>query len=354
MVAAHASADQLTLLDWNESPIGPPELAVERVMEAARRIHRYPRGLMEEVTDLAAAHFGVAPQEVLLTAGVDEAVDIALSLAERGWGVSPGFDGYEDRVRANGKIFQPIPLGPDWQPAGPPEPSLGQGDLVFLAQPGNPTGNLFPTSWVSEVGAAAEHLLIDETYQEFSSRPSVLGDGLAPGLLVYRSFSKAAGLAGIRLGCLIADRATIARLAPFRRFMPIDAVSLSAVAGLLEEPTFLDRLATYVRRARSELVEGLHGTGLFTEVRDTEANFVLASPRAEVASALAGQLARDQVLVKDCSVLGLPGWLRISTGSQEDQARLLTSLRSLTAASLTAIPQSGNRPAAMSQEGLLS
>ncbi|MGC4987356.1 pyridoxal phosphate-dependent aminotransferase [Streptomyces sp. DT193] len=352
MVAAHATADELALLDWNESPIGPPELAVKRVMDAASRIHRYPRGLMEEVTERAAAHFDVASDQVLLTAGVDEAIDIVLSLAARGWGVSPGFDGYEDRVRANGKTFHPISLGPDWQPSEPPDPSLGAGDIVFLAQPANPTGNLLSTSWLGAVRAAAAHVFIDETYQEFSSRPSVLRQGLPPGLLVYRSFSKAAGLAGIRLGCLIADADTIARLAPLRRFMPIDAVSLAAGVGLLEEPEFLDRLVRHVRAARTALVFGLRGSGLFDEVRDTEANFVLARPRVHVASALADRLAQDQVRIKDCAVLGLPGWLRISTGSEEDQARLFASLGRVTVTSPPA-PRAGNHPTATPEEGSL-
>jgi histidinol-phosphate aminotransferase len=347
LVAAHASADQLALLDWNESPIGPPALAVKRIVDAAERIHRYPRGLLEEVTELAATHFGVAPEQVLLTAGVDEAIDISLSLAARGWGIAPGFDGYQDRVRANGKPFYTVQLTPDWQPATSPE--LGPGDIIYLAQPGNPTGNVLPKPWVEAVRAAAEYVFIDETYQEFSAQPSVLDDGLPTGLLVYRSFSKAAGLAGIRLGCLLAEATTIARLTPMRRFMPIDAVSLHAAAGLLEEPEFLERLAVYVRAARSELCAGLRATGLFDEVRDTETNFVLARPRVG-AAALAARLERDGVRIKDCAVLGLPGWLRISTGSEGDQARLLASLGSPALASTPDSP-AGVRPAVTPEEG---
>ncbi|MGW4566103.1 pyridoxal phosphate-dependent aminotransferase [Streptomyces sp. NPDC004561] len=336
MVAAHPAADEEALLDWNESPIGPPPLAVRRVTENAHRLHRYPRGLTEEVTALAATHFGVAADQVLLTAGVDEAIDMTLSLADRAFGPRPGFDGYPDRAAANGKPFVPIPLGPDWQPAPGLDPSLGARDIVYLAQPGNPTGNLVPAEWLAAVRAAAGYVFVDETYQEFSSRPSVL-DGLGPdgpeeGLLVYRSFSKAAGLAGIRLGCLIASRATIARLEPLRRFMPIDAVSLHAGAGLLAGPEFLTELAAYVRAARTELCAVLRGSGLFAEVRDTETNFVLARPADRVGEALARRLDLDRVRVKDCSVIGLPGWLRISVGSRDDQARLARSLEHVAAA----------------------
>ena len=334
MVAAHAPADGEALLDWNESPIGPPTLAVKRVIDTAGRLHRYPRGLMEEVTELAAAHVGVAPDRILLTAGVDEAVDIALSLVERGWGTRPGFDGYEDRVLANGKRFHPIALGPDWQPASPPDPGLGEGDMVFLAQPGNPTGNLLPVAWIDAVRAKAQYVFIDETYHEFSTRPSVLrvardespGGAADKGLLVYRSFSKAAGLAGIRLGCLIGESTVIERLEPVRRFMPIDAVSLNAAAGLLEEPEFMVRLTAHVLEARTALCETLRASGLFEEVRETETNFVLAKPWEWASAPMSRQFERDLVRVKDCAAVSLPGWLRISVGSWDDQARLGASL----------------------------
>lgn len=322
MVAAHPSADGEALLDWNESPLGAPPRAVQRVREAADRLHRYPRGLMEEVTGLAAEHFGIPPERVLLTAGVDEAIDMTLSLAGRAWGVRPGFDGYPDRAAANGKPFHPIPLGADWLPAQPP--AAGPNDIVYLAQPGNPTGNLLPDGWIDAARARAGYVFIDETYQEFSSRPSVLARVVdpEPGFLVYRSFSKAAGLAGIRVGALIGHASVIARLAGLRRFMPIDAVSLHAAAGLLEDPAFLLRLSDYVRTQRAALIALLRGSGLFDDVLPSETNFVLAHTAPGTSAELADGLAQDLIRVKDCTMLGLPGWLRISVGSAEDHARL--------------------------------
>lgn len=327
MVAAHASGDREALLDWNESPIGPPPMAVKRVVEAAGRLHRYPRGLMETVTESAAAHLGVDPAQVLLTAGVDEAVDITLSLADRSWALRPGFDGYPDRAAALGKPFGAIELDERWQPPAPPA-GLGAGDIVYLAQPGNPIGLLLPQDWIDAL--SAEYVLIDETYLEFSSRPSALAGGLPPGRLVYRSFSKAAGLAGIRIGCLVGDAATIARLEPLRRFMPLDAVSLNAAVGLLEEPEFMVRLAGHVLAARPALCALLRDSGLFDEVVECETNFVLARPAPAQAAAIARECDRDLVRVKDCAVLGLPGWLRISVGSPDDQKRLADALGRVT------------------------
>lgn len=328
MVAAYYPADDDALLDWNECPVGPPPLAVKRVVDAADRLHRYPRGLTEEVTASAAGYFGVANEQLMLTSGVDEATDITLSLGAQAWGLQPGFDGYRDRAAAMAKPYQPIALGHDWQPAPPQGLGLGAEDIVYLAQPNNPTGNFLAAGWLDDVLAAGPYVFVDETYREFSSQRSLLEQlpRRSPKLLVYRSLSKAAGLAGIRLGCVIGDPATIARMYPLRRFMPIDAVSLNAALGLFEEPGFIKQVASYVRDARAALLAVLRASQVFDDVRESEANFVMAKPSAAARELLAGQFALDRVRVKDCGVLGLPGWLRISVGSADDQGRLAESL----------------------------
>jgi histidinol-phosphate aminotransferase len=311
------------LLDWNESPIGSSHRAVTRVIRGAGSLHLYPRGLLEEVTALTAGYLRVSPSEVLLTAGVDEAVDLALTLARRAWVVQPGFDGYAARAELSGKPLRTIRLGADWQPAAGPVPVLGADDMVFLAQPNNPTGNLFRPDWLADLGRAAPYVFLDETYQEFSSNRSVLDSaGAEPGRLVFRSFSKAMGLAGVRLGCLVTGARDMARLRPLQRFQPIDAVSLHAVAGTLQDPAFIRRLTSYVLLARPALVAILRASGLFSRVRDTEANFVLAEPRDGTAAAVLAGLDREGIRVKPCESIGLPGWMRISVGSAEAHRRL--------------------------------
>ena len=321
--AGPAAPSPDVLLDWNESPIGPSAMAVQRVVQAAPYLHRYPRGVVEEVSALTADYLGVSPDEVLLTAGVDEAVDLVLRMVRRVWVIRPGFDGFVDRAAAAGVPVSVIPLGPDWQPPPRPDPAIGGGNMVFLAQPNNPTGNLFAERWLAELRRAAPFVFLDETYLDFSTRRSVLAaTGREPGLLVFRSFSKALGLAGARLGCLVADAGTLAGLRPRQRFLPVDSISLHAVAGTLQDATYLERLTSYVLQARASLADMLRTCGLFGEVRDTEANFVLAMPSRDTAAAVQSGLLSERIRVKTCDVLGLPGWLRISVGSREDLLRL--------------------------------
>ncbi len=319
------------LLDWGESPIGTSEIAVQRVAAAAPQLHRYPRGLLQEVTARTADHLGVAEEQVLLVAGVDEAIDMALTQVARAWTVQPGFDGYLDRAAANGKPMELIPLDAGWQPSLESAAKPGKDDLVLVAQPNNPTGNLFDERWLTRIRQSAGYVFLDETYQEFSTRESLIPE-LAedPGLLVFRSYSKAMGLAGVRLGCLVANAQTIARFTPLRRFLPIDSISLHAVAGTLLDTAFIERLVGYVLEQRPALAALLRESGVFGEVRETEANFVLAELRVDSATEVLTHLAADGIRVKECGSLGLPGWLRISVGSTMDYRRLSRSLAGIT------------------------
>jgi histidinol-phosphate aminotransferase len=292
-------------------------------VRAAPSLHRYPRGVMEEVSELTASYLGVSPDEVLLTAGVDEATDLALPLARRAWVVRPGFDGYVERAGATGKPVSVISLGPDWEPASHPDPAIGRDDIVFLAQPNNPTGNVFGEQWLADLRRTASFVFLDETYVDFSTRRSALAEAnREPGLLVFRSFSKALGLAGTRLGCLVASADTLAGLRRGQRFLPIDSISLHAVAGTLQDTAHIERLTRYVCQARPALVEMLRSCGLFGDVRDTEANFVLALPRSDAVTAVESALLGERIKVRACDPLGLPGWLRISVGSRDDLWRL--------------------------------
>jgi histidinol-phosphate aminotransferase len=326
----------LLILDWNESPLGPPPVAVQRIIDRAHLLHRYPRGLMEEVGGLAARYLGVDSSQILLTSGVDEAIDITMSLAERGVGVNPGFD-FNARVLVCGKPFLPIPLGSDWQPPRCAE-EVTKSDVVFIAQPGNPTGNLIRQEWLDEAREAAGYFFMDETYQEFCSAPSVLSEPfLHERTVVYRSFAKAFGLAGIRVGCLVGHPDLIARLVSRRRFMPIDAVSLNAAAAVLEEPSFVRTLASHVLRARPELAAMLRQSGLFAEVRDTETNFVIARVRSGTADAVADTFASIGVRVKACGIFGLNDWIRVGVGSRKEQDLLAERLSAIRIKELSGI-----------------
>ena len=334
-------------LDFNESPLGPSPLAVQRLAAGARDLHRYPRGLHERMCARVAAHFGVPEQRVVLTRGVDEAADLMLGLASEAWCLRPGFDGYPIRAEERGVPVRELPLDPlTWLPAAdPPEAP----DLVLLAQPNNPTGNLLPRPWVRRLLHRARLSLVDETYLDFtttSSYTELMDD--VPGLCVFKSFSKSYGLAGLRVGAVIASDDLAGRLRAAQRFYPVDVLALHALGGALDDDGYRRRVAAHVRDGRRAYAAALRTCPAVAEVAEAQTNFVLArcAPGFPSAVVVAG-LAEQGVLVRDCGPLDMPGWLRIGIGSARDLDRLvgcLTAVGHRSQVEVCGSPNDGGQP----------
>ncbi|MFE7976024.1 pyridoxal phosphate-dependent aminotransferase [Streptomyces shenzhenensis] len=319
-------------LDWNECAGGPSPMAVARVAANAADLHRYPRGLLSEVSEAVARENGVDPGSVLLTNGVDEAVDLVLTLVDTAWFVSPGFDSYPHRAAVLGRTARPIALDEHWEPTVSPAELAGQG-AVFIAHPHNPTGHLFDSAWVDAVVAGAELAFLDTTYAAFAG-PDLQGTltdpyplDTHPRLLMFRSFSKSHGLAGVRLGALIGAPGLISRLRGNQRFHSVDSVALHALAGALDDPGHQLKLREQVLTERPYYVKALRAHPVFAEARDTHANFVVARTRDGLSSAeVTRRLAEQNVWVRDCGEFGLTGWLRISVGTRDELGKLVDAL----------------------------
>lgn len=318
-----ARRDGLAGLDMNENPLGTPESAAAALLSHARDLHRYPFGLAEEARDAVAADAGVEPDSVLLVAGVDEATDLLLLHAGHGCDVTPGFTGYRARAQALGVPMTTLRLDEAWAPP-PVGDWAGNSGAVLLAQPGNPTGNLFDPGWLDAAIDRAPLLCVDETYIDFAGRPSFV-DGVhdARGLCVFRSFSKAFGIAGLRLGALFGPPRLLAEFAARQRFLAVDSVTLAVLTAVVADVGFRTAVVEHVVRWRPHYAAALEHSGLFDRVVETSANFVLgrcAEPQ------LVGLLRAEGVLVADCAALGLPGWARVSVGTEVDLQRLLAAL----------------------------
>lgn len=315
-------------LDWNECPIGPSPAAVSRVLANAEELHRYPRGLLESVTAQLAAHHRVDPDSVLLTTGVDEATDLVLARTDTAWYVDPGFDGYQARAQVWRRRTRTIPLDAGWEPIGTPQDyGMGGRDAVFLAQPNNPTGNVFRSEWISRLAESAGVVFLDATYADFddAARLDALDD--RPNVLRFHSFSKVYGLAGIRVGVLIGDPARIADLRAHSRFHAVDSIALHAVSGAVEDEVHRMRARAFVSTLRPRYVAACAQLPVFAEVRDTATNFVVARCREGLpVNELIGRLAALGVWIKDCAQFGLPGWVRITVGTAADLTRLVSAL----------------------------
>jgi histidinol-phosphate aminotransferase len=310
------------------------------VLEALRGLGRsaaafYPD--YETALQAAAGHFGIPLDHVVLTNGMDEGILAAAAAACRdhsngvpeALGVSPAFDEYEICTTAVGGRMVTVPLDEDFDlSADAIRAALTpRTRIVFLANPHNPSGRTIPLDTLRALASDAAPALffVDEAYADFSGETLIDAATLAalPNLVVGRTFSKAYGLAGLRIGVLVATPAT---LAPLRRVVPPYSVNAWAAAALpvaIADRPYRDWYLGQAAASRALLKEACGRLGLRTW--PSAANFVLVQV-ADAPGTVKAMAARG-VMVRDRS--GDPGCgqcIRITAGIVEDTRRAIAAL----------------------------
>lgn len=304
-------------------------------------LNRYPEPHPDALAAQLAALYGVAPDYALACRGSDEAIDLlvrAFCTAGRDAVLvcPPTFGMYAVAARIQGAAVIAVPLIRESGyaldvPAIEARLAAGDVKLVFLCSPNNPTGNLLADGDVRRVIAAAREralVVIDEAYLEFADRGSwaraIAGE---PHVVVLRTLSKAYGLAGARIGTLLADRRIVQLLRkvipPYAIAQPCIEAAQAALAQSQQRIT-RERIAAIVAE-RERLRTALAPLPCVERVWPGAANFLLVE-FDDAARAMA-LVQRARLLVRDFSDRpGLGRALRITVGSPEQNDQLLGSL----------------------------
>lgn len=334
-------------LDMNESLSG----CSAKVREALRRlsseeISMYPE--KESTTARIARFFGASSKQTVLTAGIDDALRLVADVfLERGRSVllvEPTFPMY--RFHAEQREARIRSLRCDEEMRFPVHEILRElkkaPAVFFFANPNNPTGALAGERILARILDAAKQTLVvmDEAYYEFSGVTVLPWIARCENLVVTRTLSKAAGLAGLRIGCIFAHENT-ARLfkraqAPF----PIGTAAIVAAEAALRDARFTQRAVSEITAGREILQSGLRGIGVRSF--PSAANFVLAdfgTYGPKIISALEGR----GILIRDQSAsAGRPGFARITAGTPAQMRRFLAELRRVLATLRRVSPASPN------------
>ncbi|MEW5983681.1 MAG: histidinol-phosphate transaminase [Acidobacteriota bacterium] len=322
----------LLRLDFNEHTIGPSPHVLARVSAVTGEdLALYPdeRAARAAVT----RHFAFGDDvDFVLTSGADEGIRLVcdgfVQAGERVLLLEPGYAMYRFYATLAGAELLPVTVEDDLSfPARGVRTTLAAGArLVIIGDPHNPTGAAVPEGFVEETaGDRPETLvLVDEAYAEFAGRTALPLLARQPNVLVARTFSKAFGLAGLRIGLLAGHRDTIAWLSRMRSPYAVNSLAVIAVEAALEDPDWAESYATEVRESRSRLRDGLGRLGVPSY--PSEANFVIAR-FGQAAPQIRQQLQARGVLVRDRSEHPLlEGTLRIGIGTREDTERCLEEL----------------------------
>lgn len=302
---------------------------VARALQDTQDWNRYPDPLAGELRSQLARHHGVQAEQILVSNGSDELVQLLISayVGHSGTVVAADPPYAMSRIAAlvAGANFIGVPLR-DWSHDLATMAAI-QAELVYLVNPHNPTGTCFDATSVATFArdAAATIVVIDEAYIDFAE-PQMRGEVsqlIADGrTAVLRTFSKAYGLAGCRVGYVIASESIIAQLRRVRAPFSVTAPGQVAASAALADRDYLGRHVAAVRNARAALTTTLRSLGC--EVPDSHANFVLAAGLDEQRTV--DRLAERGISVRAGSSLGVPGSVRITVPREQDLPRVFSAL----------------------------
>jgi histidinol-phosphate aminotransferase len=318
-------------LDFNENTTGCSP-AVKRALAklTTKQLAMYPE--YQAPTQRLARYFRVRPEELMLTNGGDDALRVFFdTFVESGSGIlicEPTFPMYRYYGEIAGAKIEALRYGKEMEfPLESVVAALRKMPRVlFIANPNNPTGTLLQQKELRRILKAATHtaVVIDEAYAEFSGFTVVPWIRKFPQLFVARTFSKAAGLAALRLGAVIACQESLALL---RRTMPPFPVNLAALAAaeaaINDRPTMRGYVHE-VKRLRAWFATELQKLGAKTY--PSAGNFLLAN-FGPAGPALFRKLERQGILLRERSKDIGPGFVRITIGTSSEMRRLLKTIR---------------------------
>jgi histidinol-phosphate aminotransferase len=333
-------------LNENTGGCSPRVLQAIQAM-TAEQIASYPEYTPAVLA--CATYFNVDPEWVLLTNGLDEGIlmmamgHISRSRLHDAETIIPlpAFDPYPNSTAAVGATGVRVPAPADlsaFQTQAVLDAITPQTKIVFLNTPNNPTGQLIPIDDLVRIAEAASHAIvfIDEAYIEFGGTSFLPRLAAHANVIVGRTFSKAYGLAGMRLGVMIGQAAALDPVRAVTLPFNINAVALTALQAALADASFLPAYAAQVRESRERLYAACRRLGL--GYWESAANYVLVrvapagSPDAAgIAAGYVAALAAQGVHVRDKSGDPMtPGCLRITTGVREHTDAVIAALESVT------------------------
>jgi histidinol-phosphate aminotransferase len=335
---------RLIKLDSNENPFGPSPRAIDAMRASLSGSNFYPDDDCGELRSKLAKHNGLSPEQVMVTAGSTALLAILCQTL-----LGPGLNAvtsersfivYSLAVQATGAHLVETPMRDDgFDPDAILAAIDGSTRLVFLANPNNPTGTMLDAATVDNFLARVPgHVVVvlDEAYFEFAGHFASLRkvayskslDYVEQGasVVVLRTFSKAHGLAGLRVGYGLGPAELLAYCARMRNTFSVSSVGQAAALAAMDDLNHIGRVVTNNAAQATFLTDELSGLGY--RVVPTWANFLYCDV-GEDAAAVAAQLHRAGVSVRPLGVWGASNCIRVSIGTPEQNQIFLKAVRKI-------------------------
>ena len=344
--AASGAQPRLIRLDSNENPYGPAPLAITAMRNALAAASAYPDDDCSDLRRKLAASHGLPVEQVLVTAGSTALLGLLCQTL-----LTPGLNAvtsersfivYSMAVHATGAQLIETPMRDDSFDLGAILDAIDANTrLIFLANPNNPTGTVLESATVEKfLTLVPDHVVVilDEAYYEFamyfaSLRKAAYSNSVAyvkrgASVVVLRTFSKAHGLAGLRVGYGIGPAELLGYCARMRNTFSVSSVAQAAALAAIDDHSHVERVVANNAVQAKLLTEGLTEFGY--RVTPTAANFVYCDVR-EDAALIAQRLSEEGVSVRPLGAWGARNCIRVSIGTPEQNQLFLQAVRNITA-----------------------
>jgi histidinol-phosphate aminotransferase len=312
-------------LDANENPLGSI---------TSQAYNRYPDPYQWALKKKIAAIRNVQPRQIFLGNGSDEAIDLLIRAtcspqSDEVILLPPTYGMYEVSTNINDVRMVKVPLISDFQIDLPKVLAAitQKSKLIFLCSPNNPTGNLLrEEDIISILKAFPGIVVVDEAYIDFAPEHTFVNKlGEFPNLVVLQTFSKAWGLAGLRLGMAFASEEIITILNKLKSPYNINTLTQELVEQSLDNVLAKDKMARQILQDKKVLINALKKLPVVEHIYPSDANFLLV--KVTDARAMYTHLIGDKIIVRDRSkVILCEGCLRITVGTTEENGKLVESM----------------------------
>jgi histidinol-phosphate aminotransferase len=327
--------DRIVKLDGNENPHGASPLVAKALAEY-RYYHVYPDPAQTRVREAVADYVGADPEQIVLGSGSDELLNLSamlfLSPGDVLVNAPPTFGMYDFLGYVYDARVVEVPRREDFTLDMPAmEEALQDAKLLYLASPNNPTGNGMSRSDLDRLLDHDAVLVVDEAYAEFAGDSFVDMVASHDNLIVVRTFSKWAGLAGLRAGYGVFPKALTEIIWKAKVPYNLGVAAEAAVLASLEDVDALQRNVERIVAERERLTEKLREIP-WLRPYPSEANFVLCEVRGMRAKEVRDRLREEGIMIRYFDTAGLRNCLRISVGKPDDTDRLIVALQGMGAA----------------------
>jgi histidinol-phosphate aminotransferase len=333
--ALYGSDSGWVRLSSNENPNGPSPKSVESIVESVFALNRYPESEFE-LKGLLASKYSLKPENIIIGNGSNEIIETsfrALRYKDKNEALvpEPSFAFYTIAAKIYGYTAKVVPLQDlRIEPEAMADRIGDKTRIVFLNNPNNPTGTIFEEEQFRRfLERVPEEILVvvDEAYAEFVDSdkfPRSIDYISDHPVLVLRTFSKAYGLAGLRVGYGIGNQQLISYLERTKQPFSVNMMALVAAKAALSDERYLENVLDGNRRGKSYLYSALTEMGV--SFHPSEANFFLiqVGPRAED---VMKRLFEARILVRSMSAYNLPDFIRVTVGTMDENRAFIEGLR---------------------------